>query len=140
MPRVSPASVAVQELELETTGSFEVGPSADDSCRCGKLTNPRVLQFKVVVTSCPAFLDESGFIVDWQVIHKYFAERWAEPGPAFPSCERIALHALQDIVRLIDGKCLAVSVVIGSGAVPSGMTARWRRDAETARQVGAFAD
>lgn len=117
-----------QELELETTGRFEVTviPGADESCRCGLPGSPRNLAYKVLIVSHPEFLDENGFIIDWQVVRDWFLTAFTSQ-QVFPSCERIACMACTHIARLLDGRVSRIEVTIGSGVSAAGMKAVWYR-------------
>jgi hypothetical protein len=119
-------AVEPQVLELETTGTFVIERAGDENGRCGLTGSPRILAFKVVVASHPSFLNEQGFIIDWQEIHDYFADTFREVA-VFPSCERIACQACTDIGTRLGHRCLGLEVTIGSGPTAAGMTAVWRR-------------
>lgn len=119
--------VIPQELELEHTGSFDiVRVTGDETGRCGILGSPRTLAYRVCITSAPQFLDDNGFIIDWQHIRDYFRETYRNLA-VFPSCERIACRACSDIVTLLDERAMRVEVTVGSGARAAGMKAVWRR-------------
>jgi hypothetical protein len=119
-----------QTLELETTGFFTVEETRDESGRCGLLGSPRQLAFKVVIESSPDFLNEHGFIIDWQEIHGYF-ERAFRAQDVFPSCERIACQACTEIADMLGHRCNSIEVTIGSGAKAAGMKAKWQRLPDT---------
>lgn len=116
-----------QELELETTGRFEVTviDGADETCRCGVPGSPRNLAYKVVIFSAPEHLDESDFVIDWQVVRDWFLTAFTDL-PVFPSCERIACMACSHIAEMLDGRVSRIEVTIGSGATAAGMKAVWR--------------
>ena len=120
-----------QELELETTGRFDVTvvEGADETCRCGPVGSPRNLAYKVVITSAPKFLDRQGFVIDWQDIRAWFNTAYQDRA-VFPSCEMIACEACEQVVKMLDGRATKVEVTVGSGAVPAGMKAVWRRSME----------
>jgi hypothetical protein len=116
-----------QEVELNTTGTFTVESANDETCRCGPIGTTRTISYRVLVISCPADLDSRGFMVDWQDIDRYFADTFRHLDK-FPSCELIAIQAVRDIVSLVGAdRCSAVTVIVGTGAIPAGMTARWSR-------------
>lgn len=121
-----------QELELETTGRFEITlqDGANEDCRCGLPGSPRSLAYKVLIVSEPKFLDDSGFIIDWQIVRDYFADAYRNLA-VFPSCERIACQACSHIVALLHGRAQKVEVTVGSGATAAGMKAVWRAPAKT---------
>lgn len=147
--RFSNLTIVPQAIELETSGQFYVVDTPDDSNRCGPIGAPRVIQYRVVIQSAPEYLSGQGFIIDWLEIRKYFGNRWGviilPPGgrdtipsqeeqdaaphlPYFPSCEELAATACGEIVGMLEGRCNAVTVYIGSGAMPTGMSARWTRE------------
>lgn len=121
-------AVAPQELELETSGIFVVEVATDETGRCGLVGSPRRIAYKVLIKSAPDYLNENGFIIDWQHIRQYFADTYRELA-VFPSCERIACQACSDIAGMLGMKCHSIEVTIGSGERPAGMTARWVRPA-----------
>jgi hypothetical protein len=123
-----------QQLELETAGRFTLtlhSVFATEEHRCGLQGSSRELAYKVCITSAPQYLDDNGFIIDWQVIRVYFAQEYRDLA-AFPSCERIALRACRDIVVMLGWRALVVEVTIGSGATAAGVKAVWRQSLERA--------
>lgn len=115
------------EIELNTVGTFTVESANDETCRCGPIGTTRTISYRVLVVSCPADLDPRGFMVDWQDIDRYFTDTFRHLDK-FPSCELIAIQAVRDIVSLVGPeRCSAVTVIVGTGAIPAGMTARWSR-------------
>lgn len=120
-------TVEPTELAIEMTGRFDVtlAPGGDESTRCGPVGSPRNLAYKVVIHSSPEFLDEQGFIVDWQDVKMWFETAFTAR-LVFPSCERIACEACTYIVGLLHGRVHRVEVTIGSGATPAGMKSIWR--------------
>src|SRR5712664_3592271 len=117
----------MMQLELESHGTFLVGASKDDSCRCGPLYSSRQLWYKARVVTTPDKLNEKGFVIDWQDVNKYFKQMFSQELDTFPSCERIAVQACVDLVKLLDGRALELCVTIGGTKVPAGMSATWRK-------------
>jgi hypothetical protein len=115
-----------QGLRMVTHGQFKVDHVRDETHRCGPLGTPRVYGYEVVAEMDPKDLSEEVFMFDWQKVSDWFAQSFSVV-EVLPSCEVLALQALDSICHMLGNRCSRLEVTIGGDGVPAGMTASYRR-------------
>lgn len=125
------ASDVCNIIKMTRRGSFHVTtlPRVQNTNQCGKVGQGR-FNYTVIIESLP-YLDDHGFVLNNFAVHNYFVDRWKDV-KIVPSCERIALDALEHFVKLA-ARALKIEVTINSALHPepddegsfSGLTAHW---------------
>jgi hypothetical protein len=128
-PRVQEAPVGRVILRLDRTGEFDVKAFGDVSRKCGA---PGAMRMGYhVQVFCGPRLDEDGFLIDHNVLHRHFVDTYQEEGVlAFPSCEIIAMRAVAAIRRLCvehgtDLDRVVVRIATAPLTPTSGVTVEW---------------
>lgn len=123
-------------LYMARQGKFTIGSVGDDSTQCG-FAGARTLDYRVVIEGDCLKLTPEGFIIDNFAIQRYFDEKYGGHVDRFLSCEHIAMQAVRDFRKAVQG-CKSVTVTIDGTSGAAGLTASWRSDGLDTPVAGAI--
>ncbi len=115
-------------LTMLRSGEFTVKNPRDIVTQCG-IEGRFHFVYDVYITN-DGTLDPLGYIIENNLVHKYFTDTYESDSPTdIPSCEIIALNAVEGIKNLLEPKLNVNKIIVVIHGTPAThFEAEWERE------------